>query len=320
MAITVSLPSSGVSLADLVDIIDFISVDAVVDTTSSTGFSGYGSFGGTAASFSVSGSGFGLGMIGGTYYVTSGVIDTITFTLGGQELLFASVDIDMKDFAPIIYRDEYGIDQSAIETFLMARDWDITLGNEDDIAGSGSTVGDGVAFNLIGNDRIAGGGGDDVLFAGDGNDRLFGDAGNDTLEGGAGRDKIFGGGGADKLYGDDGNDRLEGGNGNDKLFGGAGADVLIGGRGNDRMTGGAGLDTFVFGNKAGRDVITDFNATSNGEDIDLSAVTRIRNFKDLVNNHMEQVGSDVVIDDHAGTRITLLNVEIADLGKGDFLF
>lgn len=320
MAITVSLPSSGVSLADLVDIIDFISVDAVVTSTSSTAFSGYGSFGGTAASFTVTGSGFGLGMIGGTNYVTSGVIDTITFTLGGQALLFASVDIDMSEFAPIIYRDEYGIDLSAIETFLMSRDWDITLGSEDDIAGSGSTVGDGVAFNLIGNDRIAGGGGNDVLFAGDGNDSLFGNAGRDTLDGGAGRDKIFGGGGADKLYGGDGNDRLDGGDGDDKLFGGAGADVLIGGKGNDRLTGGTGLDTFVFGNKAGRDVITDFNAANNGEDIDLSAVTRIKTYKDLANNHMEQVGSDVVIDDHAGTRITLLNVDIADLGKGDFLF
>lgn len=320
MTIKVSLAGTGFSLGDLVDIVDFISVDADVAGTSATAFSGHGSFGGVPASFSATGTGFGLGAIGGTYYVTSGVIDTITFAAGSSEIVFAAVDIDMSDFAPIIYRDEYGIELSAIETYLMARDWDITLGSDDDIVGSGTRVGDGVPFNLTGNDRIAGGGGDDVLFAGDGNDRLFGDAGRDTLEGGAGRDRIFGGSGADKLYGNGGNDRLDGGGGNDKLFGGAGADVLIGGRGNDRLTGGAGLDTFVFGNKAGRDVITDFNAAHNGEDIDLSAVTRIKTYKDLVNNHMEQQGSDAVIDDHAGTRITVLNVDIDDLGRGDFLF
>lgn len=49
-------------------------------------------------------------------------------------------------------------------------------------------------------------------------------------------------------------------------------------------------------------------------------MTRIKGFNDLKNNHMGQIGTDVVIDDGAKVKMTLLDVDIADLGKASFLF
>ena len=66
-------------------------------------------------------------------------------------------------------------------------------------------------------------------------------------------------------------------------------------------------------------MIKDFDALSDYEDIDLSGVTEITSFNDLVNNHMTQDGANVIIDYGSGT-ITLEGVNIADLGTGDFLF
>ncbi|WP_282078315.1 calcium-binding protein [Epibacterium ulvae] len=162
-----------------------------------------------------------------------------------------------------------------------------------------------------GNDRLIGFGGDDVLFGGLGRDRLVGNTGRDELNGGAGRDRLLGGGG---------NDTLAGGNGNDAVIGGAGRDVLNGGAGNDLLVGGRGLDTFVFRGRFGSDVVRDFNANQDGEDIDLSAVGTIRNFNDLSRNHIEQVGNEVVIDALNGNTITLRNVQLDDLDAGDFIF
>lgn len=90
----------------------------------------------------------------------------------------------------------------------------------------------------------------DVVSAGLGNDRLFGNAGNDDLRGGAGQDRIDGGAGNDRLFGDAGDDRLQGGGGRDRLYGDTGTDT---------MAGGAGADVFVFHGLSGRDTITDFN-------------------------------------------------------------
>lgn len=320
MAIQVTFPATGFAIGDLADIVDFIAVDATVSPPTSTGFTGSGTFQGASASFSVTGSGFTIGIIGGDFYVTAGVIDTITFSTGAGTVSFKSVDIDMSEFSPIIRADETGTQPLAIETFLLNKDWDVTLGNEDDVAPKGTAIGDGADFNLRGNDIIHGRGGNDNLYSGDGADKLFGDLGRDRLDGGLGNDSIFGGAGNDWLQGGGGRDKLLGGGGKDKLLGGSQNDRLDGGIGNDVLTGGGGADKFIFRNKYGNDTITDFNATNNREDIDLSAVSRIKTYLDLVNNHMEQVGKDVVIDDHAGTTITLLNVDIDDLGKGDFLF
>ena len=161
---------------------------------------------------------------------------------------------------------------------------------------------DNVKFNLRGDDVINANGGSDKIFAGNGDDRVNGGNGNDILEGGKG---------SDILFGDAGRDTLKGGGGKDTLSGGVGNDTLIGGKGSD---------LFIFGNNSGTDRIRDFEAKNNKEDIDLSRVDEITTFRDLKNNHMEQVDSDVVINDHAGTRIILLNTDIGDLHAKDFIF
>ena len=198
-----------------------------------------------------------------------------------------------------------------------------------------------------GNDILLGGLGADILNGGDGNDLLLGGNRNDTLDGGAGNDRTFGGnaddtvmGGAgdDILRGGDQNDSLDGGEGNGFLFGGTGIDNLMGGSGNDILsgrggfdvlnggegddilTGGFNADVFVFEGAFGNDIITDYAATSDAEDIDLSGVASIVNFTDLLNNHATQVGADVVIDDLLGNTITLQNVDISDLNVADFIF
>ena len=70
----------------------------------------------------------------------------------------------------------------------------------------------------------------------------------------------------------------------------------------------------------GDDVITDFAAGSDLEKIDLSDVSAIADMADLLANHMNQVGVDVVIDDGTGDTITLNGVNLGQLDAEDFIF
>jgi Ca2+-binding RTX toxin-like protein len=78
---------------------------------------------------------------------------------------------------------------------------------------------------ITGNDvNTSGYGGNQIIYAGAGNDEVRGLGSNDTIWGGTGNDRLFGG---------DGDDKLNGEAGDDLLNGGAGADVLDGGEGTD---------------------------------------------------------------------------------------
>lgn len=268
----------------------------------------------------------------------SGTLNSVAFTDGYEIISMSNLAFDLDALLPIVSADLSGQDFLAIENYLLGRAYDITLSDNDDVAPRGTIVWEGAALNLGGSDIIRGMGGDDDLYTGDSSDTLYGGKGNDRLDGGAGSDKILGGYGTDeligsrgydKLYGNYGSDRLyggvgkdllSGGGGNDRLYGGAGNDSLFGGTGNDRLYGGAGSDDFVFRGGQGDNVIYGFNATDNGEDIDLICVSRITSYRDLANNHMAQVGSDVIIDDGLNLSITLRNVGLADLDANDFLF
>ena len=208
-------------------------------------------------------------------------------------------------------------------------------GNDALNGGTGNDVLNGGTDNdvLRGNggfDTLNGGTGNDVLEGGFNADLLSGDDGNDFLDGGFGPDRLFGGAGNDTLNGGaSGNDALNGGTGNDVLNGGTdndvlrgngGFDTLIGGTGNDILEGGFNADTFLFENNFGQDVITDFNQANTIEAIDLSAVSNITSFSDLINAHIFQNGNgDAVIFDGANS-ITLLGVSVSSLNAGDFIF
>ncbi len=156
-------------------------------------------------------------------------------------------------------------------------------------------------------------------------DTLIGRAGVDVgLHGNGGDDSLKGLSGNDSLFGDNGNDTLIGGSGNDHLDGGKGADRLVGGSGNDLMTGGGGSDIFVFADGFGNDTVTDFSG-NNPEKIDLSGVSGITSFTDLVANHLEDHGTFVVIVDGTDS-ISLNGVTMNHIGTGlaysagDFIF
>jgi Ca2+-binding RTX toxin-like protein len=114
----------------------------------------------------------------------------------------------------------------------------------------------------IGNDGLAGGGGDDLLLGGPGHDVLGGGTGDDTLRGGEGIDMAgFGsdfesrsvhadlatgiatGWGTDSLVAIEG---LVGGAGDDVLIGNAQNNRLLGLFGDDMLDGGGGVDTVSF--------------------------------------------------------------------------
>jgi Ca2+-binding RTX toxin-like protein len=322
MPIKVALPSnSGFTPAILLGVIDYLTTEAIFSSATTTQITGSGLFGGSASSFVLNGTGFGYTTFGTDTFLTSGTLDSVVFTTTvAGTVTFDTVNVDMAIFAPIIFSDISGSAPLAIENFMLAQSWDFTLSDGDDIAVKGMLVVDGADFNLKGDDIVRGMGGDDDLYSGDGRDRLFGNSGkdrldggrgNDTVKGGSGNDRVLGSEGRDKLFGDGGKDVLKGGNQNDVLDGGAGRDVLFGGKGADR---------FVFRDGSGIDKVMDFDATNNKEDIDLRQLSTINGYQELKNNFMYTDGLDVVIDDGVGVYIRLVGVDLADLGKGDFLF
>ena len=159
-----------------------------------------------------------------------------------------------------------------------------------------------------------------------GNDALKGRGGNDTLTGGTGSDTLNGGGGKDILGGGGGKDTLVGGGGNDSLDGGGGNDRLDGGGGNDRLDGGGGNDRFVFASGFGNDTLVGFDA-GNKEDIDLSRVSAITNFADLLAHHLHtDVGSGFAMIVAGSNSILLDGITVGEIGNGlaysgnDFIF
>ncbi|MFK7752095.1 MAG: calcium-binding protein [Sedimentitalea sp.] len=149
---------------------------------------------------------------------------------------------------------------------------------------------DGSDFNdtlsgLGGNDIIKGRDGDDTLFGGSGQDTIRGNAGNDNLRGNDGADDIQGGSGEDTIFAGGGADDIKGDSGDDTINGGGGIDTIDGGTGDDKLTGGGNSDVFVFTDGFGNDRILDF-AGNNDEKIDLSGVTDITDFQDLLDNHL----------------------------------
>lgn len=172
----------------------------------------------------------------------------------------------------------------------------------------------------LGADTLEGGDGNDTLYGGYQNDQLHGGSGQDILRGGGDHDTLSGGSGADEVHGDLGDDSLWGNGGNDLLTGGGGHDTLNGGSGADTMAGGAGHDTFVFADGHGHDWLHTFDPHDPLEHIDLSGVSAISGFADLINNHTVQSGQNTIIHTGENSSITLINVTRSDLDADDFIF
>ena len=231
-----------------------------------------------------------------------------------------------------------------------------TLGGIENLRGSDHDdrlVGDGGA------NRITGGAGDDDIWANGGDDTLEGGAGSDTLrgqdgsdtasyagspagvtvrlwagdgwgghatgdrlvdienaEGSAHDDILSGSGGSNTLSGLAGNDEIWAGEGNDTLIGGEGNDVLRGQGGDDILFGGVGADVFVFADGEGADTISDF---SDGDRIDLRAVSAITRFEDLQNSAGTDSPEGLRIDTGEG-EILVAGQSLANLDLTDFLF
>lgn len=222
---------------------------------------------------------------------------------------------------------------------------DMIYGDDDDNELEGTEFADHMD-GKGGNDRLWAGEGDDTFYGAidDGNDRYHGGGGSDTLDYSAigadlrvhlggyarsdetGRDWLrnienaIGGSGEDEIRGNRLANRLEGGDGDDRIDGGRGNDWLNGGAGDDRLRGGPGEDTFVFASDFGDDRIRDFDANPpGGQDLlDISALgITADTFDALV--EITDAGRDTLITINDNT-ITLLGInDAASVTILDFL-
>ena len=150
------------------------------------------------------------------------------------------------------------------------------------------------------------------VWAGSGDDVVFGNAENNIVIGGYGHDGILGHGGDDFLVGGPGDDVLRGGNGHDLLWGSTGRDEL---------TGGAGSDVFLFYQDDGftLDYILDF--TPGVDRIDLRDFPTIDSYSDIVHRYVPYSTTDSYLDlmEHGGGWIELKGIGHA-LSDTDFIF
>ena len=167
--------------------------------------------------------------------------------------------------------------------------------------------------DLGGNDlanKLTGNAGHNVISGHGGRDKIVGAAGNDVLDGGLGHDRLWGG---------DGDDILNGAEGRDVLRGNAGSDRLSGGQGRDKLFGGSEADVFVFGDGFGRDQIMDFDGVTDGDVLDLTLLSSVVDFADLMANHAKEVKAGVLISSASDT-VLLKGTDLVDLQVDDFLF
>ena len=155
----------------------------------------------------------------------------------------------------------------------------------------------------------------DGVFKGSGrSDVIVAPFGGADVAGGKGADRLFASDDGNRLIGGAGADRLQGGDGRDRLEGGGGKDRLIAERGNDRLEGGGGRDVFSFRRKDGLDRILDWQ---DGRD-KIEFETGAQRLRDLT---IRQRGDDVTIDYRKdGGKIVVLDAELDDFGRGDFVF
>ena len=150
------------------------------------------------------------------------------------------------------------------------------------------------------------------VFAGSGNDVIFGNDTHNRLHGGFGDDLIFGDRGNDLIWGYYGDDWLRGDRGNDTLVGGPGNDYLVGGLGNDR---------FYFTKDGIYTTDTIFDFRSGQDTIDLRAFETIDSVYDIGYYWTDATKTSSFLDltDHGGGTI-ILDDFTDSISDQDFLF
>ncbi len=246
----------------------------------------------------------------------STLLPTVESNLLASGMSKAEVDIALATLRDFIAGDLSPITEGIdfIQSELAGADPDTILATA--IIDGGGTGSEGGVIKT-GNGKanvLVGGAGDDELLGLGGNDTLKGKGGADRLSGGNANDRLLGGDGADELLGGKGRDKLFGDKGNDELVGNGGKDVLIGGAGNDLLIGGSGPDRFVF--SKGRDTVADFGGR---DKIDLRPAQGIKDFDDLIDNHVTERRGDLVIEDARGNMMILEDIAITDLDTSDFI-
>ncbi|CAM5285871.1 hypothetical protein FALB51S_00430 [Frigidibacter albus] len=243
---------------------------------------------------------------------------------GGDDVLTGGAGADILTGGAGVDRASYAESSQGVAIDLRSTLGQIGISGGEEVGdvltGIEDIFGSGYNDILLGNDvsnEIWGGAGNDQISGFDGYDRLWGGTGNDSLDGGDGADFLSGDEDDDTLSGGAGNDILDGGAGNDHLAGGAGDDILLGGTGDDVLSGGLGSDHFVFADTFGNDIITDFDPS---DIIDLSGISGIESFGDLLSDHMSQSGTDVVIADGSGNSIVIAAHQLEALTAENFLF
>ena len=215
--------------------------------------------GGVLFQYDVTGAGFTFGLAGGSPVMTGGIIAGLTVAQAGAlQMTVTGLGLSAVAFQAALIQENTGANTAAIENLFLPLGWSYHGNANADVLLSTDVSLDGVALNLTGNDSFDGGGGNDDLFLGNGDDLAHGATGNDSLNGGDGLDKLFGDGGTDRLNGGNQNDKLYGGSGTDILLGGNGRDLIDGGTNSDQLSGNGGPDRFVFAVGDGSDMITDF--------------------------------------------------------------
>ncbi len=106
----------------------------------------------------------------------------------------------------------------------------------------------------LGDDRLNGGAGFDILDGQEGDDTVVGGDGDDRIYGESGDDRLVGGAGPDTFYLTGGVNEVDGGWGDDALVAFAGDNTMSGGPGDDSFFGGTGTDTAVGGTHVAGDV------------------------------------------------------------------
>jgi hypothetical protein len=109
-------------------------------------------------------------------------------------------------------------------------------------------------FAGAGNDIINAGQGNNNIIAGDGTNLITSGSGNDTVVSGSGNDFIDAGDGRNSIVAGSGNNRILTGKGRDTIFAGDGEDVIFSGAGNDAIDAGNGRNLINAG--TGNDTVT----------------------------------------------------------------